>query len=62
MYRPDSVETFPLISWSHAYARGGEYHVNRMSGRYMLTDIASAGYVVLAHLSAEDWYCDEYVD
>jgi dienelactone hydrolase len=62
VYRPDSADKFPLISWSHAFARGGEYHVDRMSGRFMLTDLASAGYVVLAHLSGEHWYCDEDED
>ena len=57
VYRPsDTSNTYPLLSLSHGMSQGGEEGVDFHNG-WMMQKIASAGYVVVAHLSCESFYC-----
>jgi hypothetical protein len=56
IYRPtDTSKTYPLISWAHPWQRGGT-KTSQVAER-IGADIASAGYVVMAHTSAPVLYC-----
>jgi dipeptidyl aminopeptidase/acylaminoacyl peptidase len=49
VWRPDAQgQKFPLISFSHGYSMGGE---NVWGHGPLLADLASAGYIIVAHKS-----------
>ena len=62
VWRPSDLDRkFPVISYAHGLGGGGKDSVIEYAGD-KLEGIASAGYVVIAHLSAESFYCHSTVD
>ena len=60
IWRPDSTDTFPLISFAHGWHCGGPDIHNYDD---LMSGIAASGYVVIGNLSAFDRYClDESKD
>ena len=54
IHRPtDTSKRFPLLSYGHGYSNGGD----GLDGIQHIKDYATAGFVVVAHKSAESLFC-----